>query len=58
MRKPAHHLARGHHAVSKISQGLKIDRRGFLGAMAAAAALYRFGYDMVDKAYENAKKQQ
>ncbi len=35
MRKPAHHLARGHHAASKISQGLKIDRRGFLGAMAA-----------------------
>ena len=38
MKKPTRHLAHGYHAALKISQGVEIDRRGFLGAMAAGLA--------------------
>ena len=31
---------------------------GVIAGVAAAAYLYEFGYNMVDKAFENAKKQQ
>ena len=44
--------------MKNLNGGFWLIVAGVLGAMATAAALYRFGYDMVDKAYENAKKQQ
>lgn len=44
--------------MTKLNGGFWLIIAGVLGAMAAAAALYEFGYNMVDKAFETAKKQQ
>lgn len=44
--------------MTELNGGFWIIIAGVIGAVAAAAALYEFGYNMVDKAFETAKKQQ
>ncbi|MEI6677159.1 MAG: class IIb bacteriocin, lactobin A/cerein 7B family [Mariniphaga sp.] len=42
--------------MTELNGGFWIIVAGVIGAVAAAVNLYEYGYNMVDKAFENAKK--